>query len=724
MDSFIKGSRLRRENQHFFINNSEVSGVQSIQADYSNNLFPIKFLGMDCVAMAPRGVQVGQVSVNTWLITKDPFIAYTGTNGFNGYIIKERGRTAENFSFTSGYITNYHLSCSVGSIPEVSVGIDVLGNIGRIPTNESAQTAQNFYNIDNPSPELPLKITGPGNIELNFDEFTTNRVMSLDLNIAIQRNPIYILGSREPENVEINYPVEVTCAFQVEIDDYEPRNLRNFPCEPTIKNFNVKLKEYITDDEIMSITFNDMFLISESYGTSVDGNTIMNLVYRTYITRPKFEALTQVGTLTSFLWAGGVTNHSAIVKAKIKKDSSSVRVVASEKAFNTIDLSKPETIEGFIFSETGISTLSTNDRMATFKLKNLKADTQYHYAIVENNNIDINITGKFRTPGVNNFNFTFAVGGDTINTLSNVSNSETFTDIVKNDPLFFLHLGDFHYYDINSSATDYSQYRTAFGNILGSASSTRQATFYRSLPIVYTWDDHDYSTNNSDGMYLGKEAARRVYQEYVPSYKLAEGEGNVAIYHSFVIGNCKFIVTDLRSERSPNWHSDGPNKTMMGVKQKEWFKNELLTSKGKYLIFWACSVPWIGSAVASSDGWRGFSTERQELANFFKEHDLAKNMIVLCADTHNIGYDDGTNSDYATGKGAPLIVFHTGPLDQNPSSDGGPFSEPGHPLATNKQFGLITVNDDGTKMTVKFSGRRSPNNQEVFSKEIVKNYLT
>ena len=55
--------------------------------------------------------------------------------------------------------------------------------------------------------------------------------------------------------------------------------------------------------------------------------------------------------------------------------------------------------------------------------------------------------------------------------------------------------------------------------------------------------------------------------------------------------------------------------------------------------------------------------------------------------------DDGTNSDYATNGGAPIPIFHAGPLDRKPSIKGGPYS---HGVSgVRGQFGIMEVIDDG-----------------------------
>mgnify|MGYP000620265220 FL=1 len=55
--------------------------------------------------------------------------------------------------------------------------------------------------------------------------------------------------------------------------------------------------------------------------------------------------------------------------------------------------------------------------------------------------------------------------------------------------------------------------------------------------------------------------------------------------------------------------------------------------------------------------------------------------------------DDGTNSDYATKGGAPIPIFHAGPLDRKPSIKGGPYSHGAS--GVRGQFGIMEVIDDG-----------------------------
>ena len=48
---------------------------------------------------------------------------------------------------------------------------------------------------------------------------------------------------------------------------------------------------------------------------------------------------------------------------------------------------------------------------------------------------------------------------------------------------------------------------------------------YRSTPVAYTWDDHDFGDNNADSSSASRDAAQIVYREPVPHYPLASGPG-------------------------------------------------------------------------------------------------------------------------------------------------------------------------------------------------------
>jgi phosphodiesterase/alkaline phosphatase D-like protein len=452
--------------------------------------------------------------------------------------------------------------------------------------------------------------------------------------------------------------------------------------------------------------------------------------------------------------------------------------------------------------------------LVAFAVANLQPDTQYHYALEIDGRLDRRKRGAFRTfpaPGPASFKIAFASCGRTGST------RDVFDRIREHQPLFYMNMGDFHYQDIRTNRP--ALFRAAYDAVLG---SPQQGDLYRSVPIVYMWDDHDYGGNNSNGKSTSHDAARATYEEYVPHYPFVEPDLDEPIYQTFTVGRVKFIISDLRSDRDDPKDKDDETKSLLGTKQKKWFKEQLLEANGKYpLILWMTSVPWIGERgkspyrvvktnqwgflhhtnlvettnsaetvaaqeaaekaeaekeeaekadgddkgeVANSgttnkvddaklaaitspvtnatntatnrggnnrgnrnrnrnpnagggdeDHWSAFATERREIADFIKTNHI-RGVAILHGDSHMLAADDGSNADYATGGGAPIPVMCGGPLDQNPSLKGGPYSQGVYRVRDKEGesgFGLLTITDKGSHIEVVYSGRNNKDEEKI-----------
>jgi alkaline phosphatase D len=342
---------------------------------------------------------------------------------------------------------------------------------------------------------------------------------------------------------------------------------------------------------------------------------------------------------------------------------------------------------------------------AEFHIDALQPDTEYIYGFsAQPRSNSVEAAGRFRTlpQGAASFRFAFASCAQT------GSEHKVFRTILGRDPLFFLQVGDLHYRNINRNDRELFQeaYREVFG-------SRAQGSLYANVPLVYVWDDHDFGPDNSDRFSPGRIASRLTYQECVPHYPLAFGKGDVPICYAFSVGRVRFVVTDLRSERSPAKSPDTPDKTMLGTAQKEWFKRELLAVKSSFtLIFWVSSVPWTGKSQ-TGDGWAAFPAERQEIADFLKVNGI-RNLCLLSGDAHMLAADDGRNGDFATGGGAPLPSLQAAPLDRQASFKGGPYSHGFYlPERGEGCFGFVELHDDGREINVLFTGRNHRDEKKV-----------
>ncbi|HTG13852.1 MAG TPA: alkaline phosphatase D family protein [Blastocatellia bacterium] len=405
-------------------------------------------------------------------------------------------------------------------------------------------------------------------------------------------------------------------------------------------------------------------------------------------------------------WVGGVTSAKATIKAGLA-NGLTAQLVLSQNS----DLSSPSQ-----FSPTALSVSSEMTVMA-FALTGLQPGQQFHYALRINGSIATERQGRFRTFPVegNPASFTFACAGDAKGGelfFSSFSNHRVFDLIRLADPLFFIHLGDLHYDNIGSTkiAAHVDGYR-------GVLKEERQARLYRNVPLAYTWDDHDFCGDASDGKSKGRKAARLAYQRAVPHYPLVEGEGDVAIYQPFTVGRVRFLLTDTRSERTPRKDPDSAAKSILGARQKQWLKDRLLEGRDQFpLQVWVNSVPWIGDPQVEdndTDAWFSYPTERNEMGSFIENNGIT-NVLMLCADAHMIAIDDGSNNRGTTGKGG-FPVLCAAPLDRPNSKKGKPFS---HGIFDDHkgQYGLITVNDTGEQtVQVTIRGKHEENTLVTFS---------
>lgn len=384
-------------------------------------------------------------------------------------------------------------------------------------------------------------------------------------------------------------------------------------------------------------------------------------------------------------WVGGLTDAAAVVTAKL-------------------DTPVPARLELLDTPPSLVAPVQTapmdGGTLHRFHLGGLKPDKTYSYRFIAATGTPLDDEARsFRTfpaPGQPS-SFSFAVGS-----CARAKNSPAFAAAATQGARFFLHTGDFHYADIAENRVE--AFRAAYDAHLA---APRLRTLLANTPLLYQWDDHDYGPNDSNRTSPSREASLRNYRELVPHFPLTVTAENPSapVDQAFTVGRVRFILSDLRSER------DSSGRRMMSAAQDAWLRAELFAARdaGCPLIFWVSSVPWNG-APSKDDRWQGYPVHRTEIADFIKANGLAGRVVILSGDAHMTAIDDGSNSDFATGGGAPIRVFQAGPIANRGSYKGGPYSHGARyqslPTDTLNQFGLVDINDDGRQIRVTWSGRQ------------------
>jgi alkaline phosphatase D len=160
--------------------------------------------------------------------------------------------------------------------------------------------------------------------------------------------------------------------------------------------------------------------------------------------------------------------------------------------------------------------------------------------------------------------------------------------------------------------------------------------FWKAMPQLAIWDDHDYGPNNIGKNYVLKETSRQIWKSYWcnPSY----GENGQGTYTMSSYGDVDLFLTDGRWWRSADDMPDSvngrpnPEKEMLGKQQLDWLRNSLLHSNATFKIIALGSQAL--NVVSPFDKWRNFPVEYQAFLDFLRDNKIS-GVLFLSGDRHH-----------------------------------------------------------------------------------------
>lgn len=175
------------------------------------------------------------------------------------------------------------------------------------------------------------------------------------------------------------------------------------------------------------------------------------------------------------------------------------------------------------------------------------------------------------------------------------------------------------------------------------------------------WDDHDYGPNDSDGSFVLKKDAQKVFEMFWgnPKYGVNGLDG---ITTMFKWADVDFFLMDNRYHRSAKGRKTGKIQ-MFGDEQLDWLINALKFSDAPFKII------VIGSQVLSSamvkDNFSNFVEEKKYLLDTIQEEGI-EGVLFITGDRHF------TELSKVDREGTyPLYDFTISPITSGPSSDRG-----------------------------------------------------
>jgi hypothetical protein len=312
----MKSATLNYEN-YFFLNNSTISGIISVDGGYNINYAPIKTIGVGYNKQVIAEVPVANFSINKYLLYNEPFLAFTGENnnktaiGFKGSL----NYNNKKFGFLSGYLNSFGLSCSVGEIPTTTSDIIVYGDVG--PNYDASGSLKAPY----------ISVPQVKDIILTCSGSSTNRITNFDYSINCTKRPIYVLNQSGysysgptgpiapgpnyvPYEVLLDLPIEINASFTLEVDDYTSKLLYSQLDNDTDSSFSISINGTVFEDQVLQVSnqnltvnggtdllmyrkavginmFNQSFtnvkLISQEFNSNADDVLSVKLNYKGYL---------------------------------------------------------------------------------------------------------------------------------------------------------------------------------------------------------------------------------------------------------------------------------------------------------------------------------------------------------------------------------------------------------------------------------------------------------
>lgn len=194
-----------------------------------------------------------------------------------------------------------------------------------------------------------------------------------------------------------------------------------------------------------------------------------------------------------------------------------------------------------------------------------------------------------------------------------------WTTIANANPALYIGGGDNVYCD----SDDLAVIRKAYADL---AAKPEWRNFRARIPVIATWDDHDYGWNDSGSEYPKKHESKEVFLEFFEEPLNSPRRSRDGVYQSYIYGkgdqSLQIILLDLR------WFKD--ETTMLGDEQWQWLEEELQKPARVRLLM--SSIQFI-SDEHDWEKWANLPHERRRFLELIDKLQI-ENLLILSGDMH------------------------------------------------------------------------------------------
>ncbi|WP_435418220.1 alkaline phosphatase D family protein [Parerythrobacter aurantius] len=290
--------------------------------------------------------------------------------------------------------------------------------------------------------------------------------------------------------------------------------------------------------------------------------------------------------------------------------------------------------------------------------------------------------------------------------------------VAATDPDLFLLIGDNVYGDTNwNGDASLTTLREAYAL---QASHPEFAAFRAQVPMLTTWDDHDFGFNDGGGAFAFKGFAEDIYETFwdaSPQVKARPG-----IYESRSFGNdgrtVQLIMLDTRFFRSdlermpysenrpplgPYVQNEDEGRTMLGEAQWAWLQQEL--AKPADLRILVSSIQVLTDAH-DYESWEALPAERRKLYEMLRGREES-GLVILSGDRHA----GGIYTDTPIAAGEQLWELTSSSLNlafNDTASNTAREPDPRRltDFISEENFGLVEIDWQAKQVTMKLIGNQ------------------
>ncbi|MGE0614069.1 MAG: alkaline phosphatase D family protein [Bacteriovoracia bacterium] len=274
--------------------------------------------------------------------------------------------------------------------------------------------------------------------------------------------------------------------------------------------------------------------------------------------------------------------------------------------------------------------------------------------------------------------------------------------VAKQAPQLWVWLGDNIYADLKSPSGREKEWNRLKRNPFF-------VKFAGAVPMIGTWDDHDYGDNNVGKNYKHRRESQQLFLDFFGFTKDSPQRAQEGIYQTWTYGptgrQVRVILPDERYFRDV----PGPDSaTILGPAQWIWLEKVLREDEAQLTIIGSSTQ--VVSMGTGGDTWGGYPTDRARLFQRLVEgRARGRNYLVISGDRH---FTEVATVQLADGK--PLYDFTSSGLThvrvggppRNPARVGKGFVE--------KNYGSVVIEwpeEKGGKPRLTLEARKAANGE-------------